>query len=71
MTVKHLGNGYYTCLAADTKPTNARTNAQIKETDTGKTFYYSGSAWVGDGQSRQASRTKVYKIGSTYYVPGH
>src|SRR4029434_25452 len=46
MAVKYLGDGKYTALAADTKPTNAATNAEIWVTDADHIYRYNGSAWV-------------------------
>jgi hypothetical protein len=40
---------YYLCLSTDTKPTSAddvNPGDEIYETDTGKTYIYSGSAWI-------------------------
>ena len=47
MTVTYLGNGQAKGLSADTKPTTYPTNATFFETDTGRTYYWNGSAWVG------------------------
>jgi hypothetical protein len=73
MTVKHKGNQEYEGLSTDTKPlaTDTAVNATFAETDTGKQFYNSGSAWVGYQPSSYGGRTKVYKIGSTYYAEKH
>ena len=38
--VRYLG------LSTDTKPTNVQVGTILYETDTGKTFIYSGSSWV-------------------------
>ena len=73
MTVKPLGNGRYTGLSTDTKPSapNTAVDAIFYETNTGKEFYNDGTAWVGSEPSRYAGSTKVYKIGSTYYAEKH
>jgi hypothetical protein len=41
-----LGDGRYTALAADTKPTNAVVNAELWVTDTDDIFRYNGTSWV-------------------------
>ena len=48
MTVKPLGNGRYTGLSTDTKPTPANTavDAIFEETDTGNAFTNTGTAWT-------------------------
>jgi hypothetical protein len=46
MAVKYLGDGRYMGLAADTKPTNAATNAEIWVTDTDDIYRYNGTSWV-------------------------
>jgi hypothetical protein len=46
MAVKYLGDGKYMALAADTKPTNAATNAEIWVTDTDDIYRYNGTSWV-------------------------
>jgi len=33
-------------LSTDTKPTDIAVGTEFYETDTGKTFIYSGSAWI-------------------------
>ena len=69
MTVKPLGNGRYTGLSTDTKPTAANTavNAIFEETDTSKRYYNSGSAWL-PVLARGAYNQIVFKDGSTYYA---
>jgi hypothetical protein len=46
MAVKYLGDGKYMALAADTKPTNAATNAEVWVTDTDDIYRYNGTSWV-------------------------
>ena len=69
MTVKPLGNGRYTGLSTDTKPTPANTavNAIFDETDSGKNFYNSGTAWL-PLITRAAHNQTIFKDGSTYYA---
>lgn len=48
------------CLSTDTKPTtNVYPNTLLLELDTGKFYYFNGSAWVevGQSQSRKVSKT--------------
>ena len=48
MTIRYIGDGKYTALAADAKPTvpSPTLNAELLETDTKNRFYYNGTAWV-------------------------
>jgi hypothetical protein len=51
MTIAGPYEGYakYLCVSTDTKPTsadNVNPGDEIYETDTGKTFIYSGSDWI-------------------------
>ena len=65
LTIKHKGNQEYEGLSSDTKPlaTDTAVNATFVETDTGKDYYNTGSAWVGRTSSSYGGSTKVYKIG--------
>ncbi len=46
MVFTHIGNGLYTCLAADTKVTTGMTtNSVVIEIDTGNLFYFTAGAW--------------------------
>ena len=42
------GSGYfeYAGLSTDAKPTDCKTGSIFVEVDTGKVFFFSGSAWV-------------------------
>ena len=73
MAIKRKAGGRITGLSTDSKPTAAAepVNTIFQETDTGKDYYNTGSAWVGRTPSSYAGRTKVYKIGSTYYAEKH
>ena len=48
MTIKYLDSKRISALAADTKPTNVETNSILVEKDTGKRYWYDGSAWTRD-----------------------
>ena len=50
------------------QPPNTPVNATFYETNTGKTYYNTGSAWVGAEASRYGGVNRVYKIGATYYA---
>jgi hypothetical protein len=67
MTIKYIGNGKYTGLAADTKPTNAIINAELWETDAGKLWRYNGTTWRPEYIKNPASCI-VFKQGTTYYA---
>lgn len=71
--IKRKAGGRITGLSTDPKPTAAAEPLYtiFQETDTGKDYYNTGSAWVGRTPSKYAGRTKVYKIGSTYYADKH
>ena len=70
MVVSHYGNQQYYGLSSDTKPLAADTavNAIFYETNTGKEFYNTGSAWVGAQPSGYGGVNRVYRIGATYYA---
>lgn len=69
MVVTHYGNQQYYGLSTDTKPVPADTaiGATFEETDTGKKFYNSGTAWL-PVLIRGAYNQIVFKEGSTYYA---
>ena len=47
MTWVYLGNGFYTCKAADTKiTTGVTTDSGLFEVDTGKHYTFNGTSWV-------------------------
>jgi hypothetical protein len=59
MAVKYRGDGKYTALSTDTKPTATQiaANVIIEETDTHNQYINNGTAWV---LYRAASKTEVY-----------
>ncbi len=69
MVVKPLGNGRYTGLSTDTKPTPASTavNAIFEETDTYNQYVNSGTAWVSYTSPPSPFTWIVYKASSTLY----
>ena len=67
MTVRYVGDGKYTALAADAKPTNATINSELWETDTTKLYRYNGTVWRPEYIKNPASML-VFKDGSTYYA---
>ena len=66
MAVVHLGNQRYTCVAADTKPTNVTATAEIWETDTGELWEFNGTAWLSKA-IRGGYKYLVFQDGSTTY----
>ena len=52
MAVIHLGNGWLTGLAADTKPTTYPAGSRFLETDTGLIYVYIASVWTKTTESR-------------------
>ena len=48
MTIKYLDSKRISALSSDTKPTNVETNSILVEKDTGKRYWYDGSAWTRD-----------------------
>lgn len=67
MAITYVGNGRYIALAADTKPTTAATNAELWETDTGKTWRYNGTTWQPVYVKNPASMV-IFQEGSTTYA---
>ena len=47
MTIVYLSGNSLTGSSGDTKPNNVAVNSTFLETDTNKTFKYTGSSWVG------------------------
>lgn len=50
MTIKHYAGFNMSGLSSDTKPTTVPTNAVFFETDTGKSYQFTGGIWVIIGQ---------------------
>lgn len=49
MTFTHIGNGLYTCLAADTKVTTGITTGSLLFEDSGTLYKFSSGAWTSVG----------------------
>ena len=63
MTFSHIGNGLYTCLAADTKVTTGMTtNSILIEVDTGTLYVFASGSWgaVSGGGGGGAPTTVSY-----------
>jgi hypothetical protein len=71
VTITTTGAGQLIGLAADTKPTTYATGTRFFETDTGLTYYWNGTAWLGTSTGTASKPTFfISKSGSTYYSNG-
>jgi hypothetical protein len=67
MAIKYRGDGIYTCLVADTKPTiGITTGSTLLETDTLRPFYFDGTGWKSPESFINARTWTIYKQGTNY-----